>query len=111
MNRALTLIAILVAAALSLPWTSQAKAQNFYTYVSHSGDDANSCASVANACYTYTTALGKTGEGGIISCVDVGFYGNPTITKSVTIDCLAGGGGINAQFFNINAPGKTVRLR
>src|SRR5882724_8308618 len=111
MKRILTLIAILVAAALSLPWTSQAKAQFYYTYVSHAGDDNNGCARPANACYTFPGALGKTNDGGIVSCVDAGNFISVIITKSVTIDCLAGGGGINTTDVTINAPGKTVRLR
>src|SRR5882757_1988422 len=75
MNRALTLIAILVAAALSLPWTSQAKAQNAFSYVSHAGSDANDCASAATACRSLSTASGKTSEGGIVWCVDAGDFG------------------------------------
>src|SRR5437763_15299912 len=111
MKRILTLIAILVAAALSLPWTSQAKAQNVLSYLSHAGSDANDCGSAATACGSYFTALGRTRDGGIILCVDAGYFGDFTITKSITIDCLAGGGGVNTASLAINAPGKTVRLR
>src|SRR5438309_7846796 len=90
MKRILTLIAILVAAALSLPWTSQAKAQNAFSYVSHAGNDGNDCASAATACRSISTASGKTNEGGIVWCVDAGDFGGAAIFKSVTIDCLTG---------------------
>ena len=111
MKRISTLIAIVLAAALILPWTSQARAQS-YTYVSHTGNDANTCDSPAAACRFFAAALIKTNDGGVVSCVDPGYYGfSSIITKSVTIDCLAGGGGVNAERISVNAPGKTVRLR
>jgi parallel beta helix pectate lyase-like protein len=110
MKRILTLIAILVAAALSLPWTSQAKAQNSISLVSNAGSDANDCRS-ATACSSFANALAHTSDGGVVSCVDAGYFANFIIIKSVTIDCLAGGGGINTAGVTINAPGKTVRLR
>jgi hypothetical protein len=53
-----------------------------------------------------------TSDGGIVRCVGpiqllIGF----TITKSITIDCGLGAGGMSTQALTINAPGKTVRLR
>jgi parallel beta helix pectate lyase-like protein len=51
-------------------------------------------------------------DGGAVICMDPGFYDNYfTITKSMTIDCLAGGGALNIINLTINAPSKTVRLR
>jgi hypothetical protein len=112
MRPILTLISIFLAAAVStLPGMSQAQAQNNLSYVSAGGNDGNSCSTVGTACRSFTGALNKTNDSGIISCVDAGNFVFTIITQSVTIDCLAGGGGINAQTFLINAPGKTVRLR
>src|SRR5437016_630996 len=109
MKRILRSIAVLVAAAaLMLPWMSQANAQNTWSYVSTSGNDANNCATAATACLTWAGALNKTNDSGAILCADAGHFGFLVIDKSVTIDCLAGG---NAQSFSINAPGKTVTLR
>jgi len=109
MKRILRSIAVLVAAAaLMLPWMSQANAQNTWSYVSTSGNDANNCATAATACGTWEGALSKTDDNGAILCANAGHFGFLFITKSVTIDCLAGG---NAQVFQINAPGKTVTLR
>src|SRR5437868_14082484 len=108
MKRILTSIAILLAAVLTLQWTSQAKAQ---VYVSPSGSDSNNCGTPATACLTFAGAQERAGETSSISCVDAGNFGGLIITKSVTIDCLAGGGGFNLVQIVINAPGKTVRLR
>jgi parallel beta helix pectate lyase-like protein len=109
MKRILRSIAVLVAAAaLMLPWMSQANAQNVWSHVSTSGNDANDCASPATACRTWGEALNKTADSGAILCVNAGHFGFAFIDRSVTIDCLAGG---NAQTFEINAPGKTVTLR
>ena len=111
MKRILTLAAILVAAALSsLSWVSQARAQTL-TYVSSTGSDGADCASPATACRSFAGALNKVADGGSVICAGVGEFSSPTITKSVTIDCLAGGGGTQSVRFIINAPGKIVRLR
>ena len=107
-----TLIAIfLVAAVSTLPWTSQANAQNFISFVSNAGSDGNNCITAATACLSLPGALSKTQDSGTVMCVDANYFGFITITQSVTIDCLAGGGGGNLQGLKINAPGKTVRLR
>src|SRR5882724_6815388 len=110
-KRILTLAAILVAVALStLSWVSQARAQAL-TYVSSTGSDGADCASPATACRSFAGALNKVADGGTVICAGVGEFSAPTITKSVTIDCSAGGGGAQAAGFIINAPGKIVRLR
>jgi len=68
MKRISTLIAVfLAAAALILPWTSQANAQYFFTYVSHAGNDANTCNSPEAACRFFDAALLKTNDGGVIT--------------------------------------------
>ena len=112
MKRISTLIAIVLAAALILPWTSQARAQNAVSFVSRSGSDANTCVATS-PCQTFNGALGsnKTADGGTIMCLDVGEFGSAIITRSMTIDCRAGGGGFNGFLFTINAPGAAVRLR
>src|SRR6266705_998754 len=89
MKRISTLIAIVLAAALILPWTSQALAQNAVSFVSHSGNDANYCLETS-PCRSFSFALGSTSTGGAIVCLDAGEFGSVTITRPVTIDCLAG---------------------
>src|SRR5258708_18459811 len=111
MKRLLTLVAIILTTALfATQGASNAHAQ--FLYVSHSGSDADpSCSTPTTACHTIDGAISKAFDGNTISCVDAGFFGYTTITKSITIDCLAGGGGENIQVLTINSPGKTVRLR
>ena len=111
MKRISTLIAIVLAAALILPWTSQARAQNIVSFVSHAGSDGNNCLE-NSPCRSFFIASGsnKTVDGGTIMCLDAAEFGSATITRSITIDCLAGGGGFNSNFFTINAPGAAVRL-
>src|SRR5205085_11902019 len=110
-KRILTLAAILVAAALSsLSWVSQARAQTL-TYVSSTGSDGADCASPATACRSFAGALNKVADGGTVSCAGVGEFSSATITKSVTIDWLAGGGGTQAVRCIINAPARIVRPR
>src|SRR4051812_48037265 len=91
--------------------TGAAWAQTTITYVSSAGDDTKDCATPGTACRTFAGAQVKVFEGGMIACIDAGFFGSATITKSVTIDCQAGGGAANNEMISINAPGKNVRLR
>ena len=110
--RATTFIPVLlVLAALVATGTTAARAQNLLSFVSSSGSDSNNCDAPATACRFFGGAQAKTDEGGAIMCVNPGYYGISTITKSLTIDCLAGGGAGNTQKLTINAPGKIVRLR
>ena len=112
MKRYLTLIAaVLTAAALTVHWTSEARAQTLIAFVSSSGNNANDCLTPATACRTLGGALAKTVDGGTIQCVDAGSFGGVSVNISVTIDCLAGGGAANTQQIFIDAPGKTVILR
>ena len=110
MKRLLTLVAIILTTALfATQGASNANAQ--FLYVSHNGNDGNDCFAPTTACRSIQSAISKAGDGYTISCVDAGFFGSATVTKSITIDCLAGGGDANFQGITINAPGKTVRLR
>ena len=102
---------LLALAALQVFCTTGAKAQTVYTFVSASGSDSNDCSTPATACITFQTAHNKTLDGGTISCVNPYYYSSITIIKSITIDCLAGGGGFNGSQLHINAPGKTVKLQ
>jgi hypothetical protein len=109
-RRATTLIPVLLAlAALVVTGTTAAQAQA--TFVSSSGNNANDCLTPATACRSFDGAQARTNDGGSITCVNPAFYFNIQITKSLTIDCLAGGGGVNSTQLEINAPGKTVKLR
>src|SRR2546430_17633727 len=83
MKRISTLIAIVLAAALILPWTSQARAQNAVSFVSHAGNDANTCDAIF-PCRSFVVALGssKTVDGGSILCLDAGQFEDGTITRS-----------------------------
>src|SRR5882724_881844 len=110
MKRLLTLVAVILTTALfATQGASNANAQ--FLYMSNNGSNGNSCLTPTMACRSIDGAISKALDGDIISCVDLGFFGSPTVTKSITIDCLAGGGAVNIQFITINAPGKTVRLR
>jgi hypothetical protein len=96
-----------------LAFTSVASAQATRTWVSGVGDDANPCSRTA-PCKTFAGAISKTAVNGEIDCLDPGGFGAVTITKSITIDCDSGPGGIlpgATNAVNINAAGSTVTLR
>src|SRR5258708_15964437 len=76
-----------------------AQAQATRTWVSGVGDDANPCSSTA-PCKTFAGAISKTAAGGIINCLDSGGFGDVTITKAITIDCLYVHGGVLASLTN-----------
>jgi len=78
---------------LVLAFTSVASAQATRTWVSGVGDDANPCSRTA-PCKTFAGAISKTASGGEIDCLDTGGFGTVTITKSITIDCDSGAGGV-----------------
>src|SRR5438105_4890167 len=103
MKRLLTLVAIILTTALfATQGASNANAGTFY-FVSHNGSFANDCRSPGTACRTFDQAMTLMVDGDAISCVDEGIFGFPTVTKSITIDCLAGGAGANMQLITINA--------
>jgi Right handed beta helix region len=82
----------LAALALSLAFGT-ASAQATRTYVSGVGDDANPCSRTA-PCKTWAGAISKTAAAGEINCLDSGGFGAVTITKSLTLICQAGTGGV-----------------
>jgi hypothetical protein len=69
-------------------FASTASAQATRTWVSGVGDDANPCSRTA-PCKTFAGAISKTAPAGEINCIDPGGFGALTITKSITVDCVA----------------------
>jgi len=88
---------------LMLAFSSMASAQATRTWVSGVGDDANPCSRTA-PCKTFAGAISKTAPGGEIDCLDPGGFGALTITKSISIDCDTGPGGVLVA----GTPGITV---
>jgi hypothetical protein len=81
---------LIALAAASLAFVMQsAYAQATRTWVSGTGNDADSCSRTA-PCKTFAGAISKTAPGGEINALDPGGFGALTITKAITID---GGGG------------------
>ena len=72
-----------------------AHAQLNRTWVSSTGNDANTCAQ-ASPCATFNGAHFKTNAGGEINCVDSGSYGSVDINKSISIICEGVVGGVLA---------------
>jgi Right handed beta helix region len=91
-----------------------ASAQATRTWVSGVGDDVNPCSRTA-PCKTWAGAISKTAAAGEIDCLDSGGFGTVTITKSMTLSCQAGTGGVTA--FGTNgitvslSPGSFVTLK
>jgi hypothetical protein len=63
-----------------------AYAQQSQSWVSGTGNDANTCSRSA-PCQTFAAAIAKTIAGGEIDCLDPGGFGAVTITKAITLDC------------------------
>jgi len=100
-------MALVAAAGLG---ATEATAQILITYVSGTGQDIGLCLRTA-PCQSFTYAQTQTLNNGTIKCVDPGYYSSPVIIfKSLTIDCQAGGGSLNAQSISIDAPGGFVKL-
>jgi hypothetical protein len=115
MRKIALLMVVFGATVLLQLYAVPAYALNVRSWVSHNGNDANTCAQF-DPCYTFTYALSRTASGGEIDCLDAGDYSTAfQITISVTIDCH----GMPTNTFNnktgdgidINAPGGTVILR
>ncbi len=104
-------IAVLLALAAQIGIGTETAQAQYFTYVSSSGADANDCASTATPCRNFQRAENVLSDGGTIVCMNAAYYSAFSITKSLTIDCRAGGGAFDTQGIFINAPGKTVRLR
>jgi hypothetical protein len=81
------------------------------TFVSGTGNDANSCTRAA-PCATFARAETQTNQFGVIRCLDAGNFAssNLTITRSLTIDCT-GVGGIISAGVSINNTDLVVILR
>jgi uncharacterized Zn-binding protein involved in type VI secretion len=109
-------LAILAAILLPAQYSAPAYAQNNHSWVSHSGNDGNSCVA-ASPCQTFSRALAQTQDGGELSCYDSGSFFEFTVTISVTIDCngtVAAPDGdpiLCGTGIAINALGKVVTLR
>ena len=86
--KALTLPSMLgVLLALCLH-AAPAEAQWPLTFVSHSGSNANNCGTELTPCRTFQGAHDKTQNGGLITCVDSGYFGGGVglaIVKSIII--------------------------
>jgi hypothetical protein len=112
MKQARLLVPVFLAAIALFNLSTSAAYAQFVTFVSASGSNTPPCDTVATACTSLVGAYTQVRDGGIVRCAGpyhlaAGF----TITKSVTIECALGGGGIDVQSLTINAPGRTVRLR
>src|SRR5258707_923586 len=90
---------LIAVAVVMLAFAGIASAQATRTWVSGVGDDANPCSRTA-PCKTFAGAISKTAAGGEIDCLDPGGFGALTITKSITIDCDSGAGGVLNSGFN-----------
>src|SRR5229473_8586076 len=111
--RRIALLALAVALFFPFLLAAPAHAQATRTWVSGVGDDANPCSRTA-PCKTFAGAISKTADGGEIDCLDPGGFGAVTITKSITIDCDSGPGGVLVSGTNaiiVNAGTGTVTLR
>ncbi len=100
-------VAILVAASASLASTP-AHALNQISWVASNGLDGNSCTRDL-PCASFQTAHTNTNSGGYIHCVDSGYYGVISPTKSITVDCK--GTTASADSVTVTASGLTIVVR
>jgi hypothetical protein len=119
MNMKKIALSLAILAAILLPALYAAPAHAVpRTWVSHGGNDANTCA-IGSPCASFSRALSQALDGGAVGCLDSGNFGIFTIAVSVIIDCR---GTVPTNFFLdnlaacaqgivINAPGKVVTLR
>lgn len=63
------------------------------TWVASNGLDTNPCTH-ASPCGTFQQAVSAADAGGEVNCVDGGSFGSLSISKSITISCEAGTGGV-----------------
>src|SRR4051812_3327785 len=75
---------LIVAVLLVLTVPAAASGQATRTWISGTGNDANSCSRTA-PCRTFATAQGVTANGGIINVLDSSDYGSITVTKPLTL--------------------------
>ena len=115
MTRTLSTIFVFTFTLLLTAVTAPAQSQR--TFVSTSGNDANtaSLCSAANPCRTFSAAFGVTNTNGEIYPLTSGGYGPLTINKGVTIASPTGinGGitGFTGDAITVAAPGAKVILR
>lgn len=98
--------------AFVLAPVDDASAQGSRAWVSNTGADTNAC-SISQPCATFSGALNKVIEGGIVEALTPGAFGGANITKAVTIRGTAQGGGTlvaASNGFTVNAPGKVVQF-
>jgi hypothetical protein len=91
--------------AFSFLFVSGVQAQAPRTWVSGTGDDANSC-SRSTPCRTFAGAISKTITGGEITAIDAGGFGTVIIRKSITLD----GTGVPSSITAAQATGITVDI-
>lgn len=77
------------------PQVAEAGNSPSHTYVSGNGIDSVECFR-NNPCRTFAGAIFNTQPGGSITCLDAADYGSVVITKSLTINCGDGMGGISS---------------
>ncbi len=115
MRKLFSLCASLCAMALVAANTAQATGNNFFSYVSNTGSDSNTCTNpTTDACKTFLRALAQTANYGEIDCVNAGSeYGEgmPSIQQSITIDCAGAVGAVTNNSVVVDGPGIVVRLR
>jgi hypothetical protein len=106
-------LAVVIVAIAPVLMAAQAMAQS-PTWVSGVGSDANPCSRTA-PCQTFAGAIAKTATSGVVNCLDAGNFGNPTITKSITLDCTGVARGVYAtgttSGITINASNIVVVLK
>ena len=103
-------LAFAAAICLSLLHAAPAQALLSRTWVSGTGDDANSC-QLTTPCKTFQGALSKTDTAGEIACLGPGGFGGVTITKSVSIICKLGTDGVavtGGNAITVNTPANSV---
>jgi hypothetical protein len=104
MIRIKTLFAGLPLTVASLFAAGSAYAQFDHTWVSGTGSGTD-CTRAA-PCRYFSDAVAATAKGGVISVVDSGDFGGPTITKSLTIRAEGNDGGVTLR----NARGTLITI-
>jgi hypothetical protein len=99
MRRTALLLGVLGTMACLAFGAAPAYAQATRTWVSGVGDDVNPCSRTA-PCKTFAGAISKTAAGGEINCLDPGGFGTLIITKSISVICDTGTGGVIASGTN-----------
>jgi hypothetical protein len=115
MRKIALMLAVFGVTALLQLHAAPAYALTDRTFVAHNGSNANPCTETS-PCQTFGGALAQTSYGGVIQCLDAGYYGDSFhITISVIIDCKGTDSGVfnfnTGDGIDINAPGGIVILR